>query len=266
MGIRLARDGSVTGKALLMGAIVLLLLIPLALLRGLVSERASLREQAYARVAEGWGGSLVTSGPMLVIPTERTVTERSTNDTSRRAWSAATSTCCRPTLDADVELKLEHEPRYVGIYGVPVYLGDVAEAKARSISPPCSALSPDVTLPVERGALRLPLSQVRSLREVTARGLRGRKHWNWGPPDPACCAASKRRSIWRARSTVRRCRSSSDRRRRQPRPLGPAARQHDDGGACSSNWPHPSFQGAFLPVERQIGRAGLRRRAGRCWS
>ena len=56
----------------MIGVIVLLLLIPLTMLRGLVSERAGLREQAYARVAEGWGGYVVVGGPMLVIPTERT--------------------------------------------------------------------------------------------------------------------------------------------------------------------------------------------------
>ena len=38
---------SVTFKAIVVGAIVLLLMVPLAFLRDLVSERAGLREEAY---------------------------------------------------------------------------------------------------------------------------------------------------------------------------------------------------------------------------
>jgi inner membrane protein involved in colicin E2 resistance len=67
---------SVTFKAVVVGAIVLLLMVPLSFLRDLVSERAGLREEAFARVAEGWGGDVTIGGPMIVIPTERTVTDK----------------------------------------------------------------------------------------------------------------------------------------------------------------------------------------------
>ena len=76
MAFTVGDSGAVTLKAVMIGVIVLLLLVPLAMLRGLVSERAALREQAYARVAEGWGGNIVLSGPMLVVPTQRTVVEK----------------------------------------------------------------------------------------------------------------------------------------------------------------------------------------------
>ena len=50
---RMVESGSVTTKAVLVGVIVLLLLVPLAMLRGVLSERTTLREVAYQRVAEG---------------------------------------------------------------------------------------------------------------------------------------------------------------------------------------------------------------------
>ena len=68
---QIGESGSVTLKAVLIGVIVLLLLVPLGMLRGLVTERSELREQAYARVAEGWGGSAVLGGPMLVVVSVR---------------------------------------------------------------------------------------------------------------------------------------------------------------------------------------------------
>src|SRR5262245_11734953 len=88
MAFGLGGSGSVTLKAVMIGAIVLLLIVPLTMLRGLVSERAALREQAYARVAEGWGGSIVLGGPMLIVPVQRTVVERvDSKDVSRTVRS-----------------------------------------------------------------------------------------------------------------------------------------------------------------------------------
>ena len=52
MAFRLGESGSVTLKAVVIGAIVLLLLVPLGMLRGLVSERAALREQGGFRVVQ----------------------------------------------------------------------------------------------------------------------------------------------------------------------------------------------------------------------
>src|SRR4029453_11881583 len=124
MAFRVGQSGSVTLKAVMIGAIVLLLLVPLAMLRGLVSERAALREQAYARVAEGWGGDIVLGGPMLIVPTQRTVVERvDDKDVTRVVRSDLYLLPAR--LDMKVDLKLQDEPRYVGIYAVPVYLADV---------------------------------------------------------------------------------------------------------------------------------------------
>jgi len=54
MATRWVESGSVTIKAVLIGIIVLLLLIPLSMLQSVVTERSALREQAYQRVAEGW--------------------------------------------------------------------------------------------------------------------------------------------------------------------------------------------------------------------
>ena len=77
--MRIVESGSVTLKAALIGVIVLLLLIPLTMLKSVVTERVGLRELAYQRVAEGWGGGLTLGGPMLM---------------SRRLGSETASTAC----------------------------------------------------------------------------------------------------------------------------------------------------------------------------
>src|SRR5687767_14738758 len=115
--MRIVESGSVTLKAALIGVIVLLLLVPLAMLKSVVTERAGLREQAYQRVAEGWGGELTIGGPMLIVPTERTVQIDGKDSVVRRDVYLLPA-----KLNADVDVKLDTEPRYVGIYAVPVYL------------------------------------------------------------------------------------------------------------------------------------------------
>ena len=124
MAFQIGESGSVTLKAVLIGVIVLLLLVPLGMLRGLVSERSALREQAYTRVAEGWGGNVVLGGPMLVVPTQRTIVER-INDKEVARILRSDFYLLPARLDMKVDLKLQDEPRYVGIYAVPVYLADV---------------------------------------------------------------------------------------------------------------------------------------------
>jgi inner membrane protein involved in colicin E2 resistance len=59
-------------KGLAIIGVALLLLIPLAWLQGLVSERTALREQAIASVARGWGGRQLLSGPILAVPVTTT--------------------------------------------------------------------------------------------------------------------------------------------------------------------------------------------------
>lgn len=160
--MRFGESGSITVKALMIGAIGLLLIVPLTMLRGLVSERSALREQAYARVAEGWGGNIVLGGPMLIVPTERMIVENDVTNILR------TDIYLLPSrLEVDTGLTLEKEPRYVGIYAVPVYLANVqlkGEFDLAALQPMLG--KPGVTYRWSESRLRLPLSQVRSLREV----------------------------------------------------------------------------------------------------
>ena len=67
------------GKSLAIGGLILVLLIPIANVEQLVTERVGMRQEAAARVAESWGGAQTTAGVLLAIPVEttRTVIEQS---------------------------------------------------------------------------------------------------------------------------------------------------------------------------------------------
>ena len=66
---------STTMKMFLIGALVLLLMIPLALVRGVLFERMGQRSVAEAGVTEGWGGQQTISPPFLSARATRRYSE-----------------------------------------------------------------------------------------------------------------------------------------------------------------------------------------------
>jgi inner membrane protein len=242
---------SVTLKGLLIGAIVLLLLIPLSMLQGLVSERSALREQAYARVAEGWGGDITFGGPMIVVPTERTVV---IDDKTRIVRSDVYVLPSR--LAVNVDLKRDPEPRYVGIYQVPVFLASLSMEGAFDFTALRTLERPGDKILWAESRLRLPLSEVRSLREIRQSDFAG-AGIRLGPAGPGLYRGIEARVDltqlltnaqvpFNFRAAVAGSRSVS------VLPLG-----NTTTVSLKSDWPHPSFQGAFLPVERKITEQGF---------
>ena len=61
---------SVTLKLVAIAAMTIVLLIPLMLLRGLVNERETLRDDARSEVSSKWGGPQTIGGPVLTVPVE----------------------------------------------------------------------------------------------------------------------------------------------------------------------------------------------------
>ncbi len=251
--MRLINSGSVTLKAVTIGIIVLVLLVPLSMLRGLVSERAQLREYAYERVAVGWGGPNVLGGPMLIVPRERTYVDDGKVRVSRSMVYLLPS-----RLQVALDVRLEPEPRKVGIYGVPVYLSDVRLdgefdfAALESISD-----DSDGGYLWEQARLLLPMSQVRSLREVrTARF--SEDSLTFGPASGRVLGgietAVDLRAFAQGGTTSFQFETTfAGSREISVLPLGSETRVQ-----LSSNWPHPSFQGAFLPSSHDIAAEGFK--------
>lgn len=252
MALQLGSSASVTLKALTIGVIVLLLLIPLAMLRGLVSERAGMREHAYARVAEGWGGKLVVGGPLLSVPFERTYFDGEKTQTVRsRAYLLPSQ------LNVAVDLRLEPEPRKVGIYSVPVYSSDEHLTGTFDFSALAELVArPDTSLLWREARLLLPLSEVRSLREIRAARLEG-EGLRLGPagksllpgieaPVDLSNFAQGGTATFDFQTVLAGSRDFS------LLPLGSETRV-----TLQSDWPHPSFQGAFLPARRTITDQGF---------
>ena len=116
---RTALTSSTTFKLFVLGALSLLLLIPLSLIYGLVQERAGLARQAEDRIAAGWGREQNVLLPMLRFEYTR---ERSNKDLEvireHRAQQIS-------PVDAKVHASLRAETRQLGIYALPIYTAQV---------------------------------------------------------------------------------------------------------------------------------------------
>ena len=129
-------------KVLAIVGIVLILMVPLALLSGLISEREQLREEARSEVSAQWGQDQTLGGPVLTIP--YTATEPAEGGGQRTVTRYA-----HLFPDAlDVEGRLEPQVRTRGIFRVVLYETQLT-VQGRFPSVDSAAFG------VARGALRL---------------------------------------------------------------------------------------------------------------
>ncbi len=64
---------SLTFRAVVVGILVLLLLIPLGMVERLIWERQERRTEVETEVGNTWGGAQTLTGPVIAVPYEETV-------------------------------------------------------------------------------------------------------------------------------------------------------------------------------------------------
>ena len=242
---------SATFKVLAIGLLALLMLIPLAQVNGLVYERSQRADTATASIASRWGGEQVLGGPVLVIPVRQRVLREN------KVEVIVVNEVILPDR-LMIGGPLTPELRRYGIYDTPVYTASLrlegAFVGADLLAIRCSDCEPLW----ERAELRLPVSDVRGIREVSALRV-GDSDYRFGPdnggvagiaavstPLPLSVPNAGLILPFSMQVTLAGTRSLS---------LLPTARQTTANLAAT--WPDPGFDGAFLPVSREVGEQGF---------
>jgi inner membrane protein len=106
-------------KSALIGALILLLLIPTGFIQNLVSERQERQTQAVAEIGSRWAGPQTLSGPVIGIPYLDTAPadNGARQRIKRWAWFLPEK--------LNVKTQLIPEKRYRGIYQVVVYTAEM---------------------------------------------------------------------------------------------------------------------------------------------
>ncbi|WP_395377671.1 cell envelope integrity protein CreD [Marinicella sp. W31] len=157
-------------KLLIMGVITLVLLLPLARVEHLISERQYLQYDAKANIATNWGGKNTLHMPVLVVSYTREVAsgfvfkkgEQATQTVQQEAHKVYV-----PMEEINTAVKMTTEMRHYGIYELPVYLIEV-QSQGFFSSKTLQKLDQEIPdLEWDRVELVLPVSQPRSLRSIS---------------------------------------------------------------------------------------------------
>lgn len=251
-------------KPFFIGVLALLLLIPLSMVRSLLSERQSRRFDAVANITGTWGESQTLIGPVLVVPYRipvKTRREQRVEDQIKSveeiSWSTAHA-CFLPT-NLNVVGSLDPSILHRGIYEAAVYRGTFSLTGA--FSPPDFGewkVDPANIL-WDEAVVLVSVSDPRGLSDSLVLRL-GETSLTLGPGSHL---ASFDRPL-RARMPAGLMNST------ETTPFSLDMKLNGSGRlliapvgmqtqvVIDSPWADPSFQGAFLPVEREVAPNGFK--------
>jgi inner membrane protein len=264
MSVRFRFLPPLVAKALVIGFLIFVLLLPIARVESLVGERVGMRQTAAARVAESWGGAQTTAAVLLAIPVETTrkVVEQSAagRETERTESFRNTLYVLPDTLNVVADAQPSY--RQVGLYQTPVYLAHVqinGEFLNRDFGfllnqPQPAGQTREVKW--DEAKLLVLNSESRALRAVDGLKVAGES----APVGADGYAGSAGISVPVPRAALREGGTVPFEMKltlagSSQLTFLPLARKADI--TLSSKWPHPKFEGAPAPLEPVVTDAGF---------
>ncbi|MBM7066532.1 cell envelope integrity protein CreD [Actibacterium sp. 188UL27-1] len=261
-------------KFCIVGLLALLMFIPLFFVGAVIDDRSSYSRDTVRTVSQEWGGAQTIGGPVLVIPVEEEVTERKRRhrldpETGEKVmdaegkwlldWVDETVVVNRPAIQLqpgqfNVSLDSTSEIRKRGIFEVPVYAAEAQMTFDFPTDKAASVLTGKERIIWEKAELQMSLGSNRSLRG-TAALTHGKETLALEPLAPAGHGQGGVRAEIgdpRQRDTFAMTLGFNG---AQSLHIVPAGR--DTTVNMVSDWPHPSFTGAFLPNGSTITEAGF---------
>lgn len=242
---------SVSAKAVFIAVLILVLLIPVAMIKGVIHDRTWVSDQARSDVMRSWGGEQLVAAPMLIVPYTRTLLN-GRNEKFERTYHAVV---LPDSLDLAVEIR--PDTRYRGIHEVTVYSAVIDVGG--SFQKPAPEQLPDhaerilwdqafvaVGIQDARAISKAPqISIGDGIFKFTARGTT-----HDGLPAQIIARSGNPFADGEARFGMQLHLNGTGSLKFLP--LGDTTTV-----AMSSSWPSPSFIGAYLPQTREIDEQGF---------
>lgn len=249
---------TLTAKLIAIGAMILFLLVPAAMIDGTVSERRSRRDQAVGDIHSAWSRRQRLTGPVLTVPL------RVTTGVDKDGKPVVHEHHARLAPESlDVAGRVRTETRRRGIYKTVVYTADLV-LSGRFDPPGLEGLAgaPGGTTEVvwERAKVAFGVSDLRGIKDSARLEWAGKElELNPGAAGigalgsgvetgvPAQTLRSGKGIVFRLPLALR----GSD-------GLSFAPYGRTTTVAVESSWPSPSFFGSFLPDARTVGKDGFK--------
>lgn len=253
-------------KALLVAALVLVMLVPAALVRGFVHERAARAEEAARGILDAWGGELAVAGPFIRVPFSRREERRVKDEAGRERsefidselslWISPTSL----STDADFDTEIKRR----GLFSVPVYVAELRLEARFDLPSALASLEARDRPRLSEAELVVGLGDQRAIRlaEGGAAGAADSRALSFGPGDAGLGMLS---------GGIRAPIAGDVTAAGQAGRLDYSLRLRMQGGAAFSfaavgenavyrargDWPAPSYGGAYLPAAHELGPDGF---------
>lgn len=248
-----ARFASI-GKMLFVGMLMLLLLIPVAMIKDLVSEREERGAAAASEVSDKWGGVQQVTGPILTVPYR--VIELDEEGKVKTTVNYAHFLPEEMVVKGDLEPEIRHR----GIYDVALFRARL-DAQGRFAQPDFAAwdVPPDL-IQWEDAYVSLSVPDVRSLTDTMPLDWNGQRaecvpdNYAGSPVTGGLhvpvrvTQTSPSKDGYLFKLSMRLNGSGA----MNFLPVGKETRVH-----LTSSWAGPSFAGAFLPSASRVNNAGF---------
>ena len=231
--------------------LVLLLQIPVGLIDGTVSERRLTKDAAVAEVTRTWGGSQELVGPVLTVPSiERWVEGKTPRERIVLRHFLPRALSIRGRADTEVRRR--------GIFDVPLFVAQLRIEGTFVLPDESQFAARPEDIQWQRASLSFGIADPKAIRACSPLSFGERRAWfEPGPGEAAYLGSGLHVPL--------------------PGPGRPGASvpfsfELTLGGSgrlavvpagdetlvsLGSRWPHPSFDGAWLPVERRVDAAGF---------
>jgi inner membrane protein involved in colicin E2 resistance len=147
-------------KAVMLGAVILLLLIPVGMIKSIIRERTMLAQSAEEEIMRAWGDEFLVLGPVLQIPMTERIESKTKNEQGEEKisvrWHDSFYRLTPEKLSAGAELRTEVKKR--GIFSVPLYGGEIVLQGSFAADKIGAGLKPEQKLHPERAELVIALS------------------------------------------------------------------------------------------------------------
>ena len=242
---------SVTLRIVSIAILVLLLLIPAYMIEDLIRERSSYREVAIREVSSKWGEAQTINGPVLTLP----YTAYFKNNEGKVTTTTEYAHFLPESLN--VESELSPETRYRGIYDVVVYTTTL-RCEGEFTYPDITALNlTEANVQWDDAYVSVGIPDMRGIEEaVTLRwqqqsylfdpGVASNDLFTSGISVPVRLDSAQRTIPYQFDIQLKGSQSL------RFMPLGRTTQV-----TVRSDWPNPSFDGAFLPDERNVNEDGF---------
>ena len=259
------RSRSMGLKLILVGALVVLLGVPLAIVNLLAWERANRAEVVAVEVGAAYGGPQEMRGPFLAIPytIEREVEVRDDNNRVRREMRPATETVIVSPDTLHITGQLESRILSRAIYDVPVYEAGLELGGTFDTSGVADLVPEGGQADWSAARMVYAVSDLRGIGEDFHFTLSGRRTLRFEPQSDFDRVGANG-SAWRGMSApVPGLRAGEAFEFEASLQISGAqsfallASGRETTADISSDWRHPGFDGTFLPDSREIGAEGF---------